>query len=232
VKSRFDEFGVPSNALLIDVACGTGRHALALAAHGYRVVGVDDSDDMLHQARESAARAVASIQFHRRDMRNIDMPQRFDGATCLFDSIGYVKTTADVIQALRSIYEHLHPRALLVLEYWHAAAMLRGYDPVRIRRWRTTKSDVERISETVLRPSEQLADVHYTIHEFRDDGTSMTLTETHTNRYFLCEEMDLLLRTAGFEPLARYAGYDEKAPITEDTWHVVAVAKRPATSTQ
>jgi hypothetical protein len=120
---------------------------------------------------------------------------------------------------------------LLVLEYWHAAAMLRGYDPVRVRRWRTTKSDVERISETVLRPSEQLADVHYTIHEFRDDGTSTTLTETHTNRYFLCEEMDLLLTTAGFEPLARYAGYDEKASITEDTWHVVAVAKRPATST-
>ena len=162
-------------------------------------------------------------------MRNIDLPaQRFHGATCLFDSIGYVATTPHVLQALGSIYEHLHPGGILVLEYWHAAAMLRGYEPVRVRRWRMPESSVERISETKLRPFEQLADVHYTIHEFLDDGTCVTISETQTNRYFLCEEMHQLLRTSGFVPLATYAGYDESAAITEDTWHIVSVARRPA----
>lgn len=231
VMSRFEEFGVPSGSEVIDIACGTGRHALELAARGYRVVGIDRSDDMLNRARESAAKAAASIEFFVRDMRNLDLPgRRFAGATCLFDSIGYVASTNNVIEALRSIHEHLRPGGILVLEYWHAAAMLRLYDPVRVRRWRTPDSDVERISETVLRVPEQLADVHYTIHEFRDDGACVTMSETHTNRYFLCEEMDVLLRAAGFVPVARYAGFDETAPINEDTWHVVAVARRPTAS--
>jgi SAM-dependent methyltransferase len=231
VKSRFEKFGVRRGAEVLDVACGTGRHALELAARGYRVTGVDNSDDMLARARDSAASASASIEYHVRDMRNIDLGgHRFDAATCLFDSIGYVATTAGVIETLGSIYEHLRPDAVVVIEYWHAAAMLRLYDPVRVRRWETADSDIERISETVLRASEQLADVHYTIREFRRDGTVVSLSETHTNRYFLCEEMDQLLRTAGFVPLARYSGYDEVAPITEDTWHVVAAARRPADS--
>ena len=232
VKSRFDEFGVPSGGKVIDVACGTGRHVLALAARGYRVTGVDLSEDMLTRARESAVDAAAPIEFHSRDMRNIDLPgRRFDAACCLFDSIGYVATTSNVVQALRSINEHLLPGGVLVLEYWHAAAMLRLYEPVRVRRWQTAESTVERISETALRPPEQLADVRYTIHEFQRDGRTLTLTETHTNRFFLCEEMDQLLRTAGFAPLARYAGYDETAPITEDTWHVVTAARRPVDPT-
>lgn len=232
VISIFKKFGVPDGAEVIDVACGTGRHALELAARGYRVVGVDRSEDMLARARESAARAAASIDFYARDMRSIDLPsRRFDAATCLFDSIGYVATTSSVVEALHSMHEHLRPGGVVILEYWHAAAMLRLFDPVRVRRWRTPDSSVERISETVLRASEQLADVHYTIHEFRDDGSAVTLSETHTNRYFLCEEMDLLLGTAGLVPLARHAGYDESAPITENTWHVISVAMRPKSST-
>jgi ubiquinone/menaquinone biosynthesis C-methylase UbiE len=113
VKSRLEKFGVPSGAEVIDIACGTGRHAIALAAYGYRVTGVDHSEDMLARARDSASKATASIEFHLRDMRNIDLPaQRFHGATCLFDSIGYVATTPHVLQALGSIYEHLHPGVL------------------------------------------------------------------------------------------------------------------------
>src|SRR5258708_4862393 len=172
VKSRFERFNVPPGAEAIDIACGTGRHAIALAAYGYRVTGVDHSEDMLACARDSAANAAAPIEFHLRDMRNIDLPtRRFQAATCLFDSIGYVATTPEVLQALGSIYEHLDPDGILVLEYWHAAAMLRGYEPVRVRRWRMPETTVERISETRLRPFEQLADVQYTIHELRDDGT-------------------------------------------------------------
>jgi SAM-dependent methyltransferase len=227
VRARFEEAGVPPGREVLDVACGTGRHALALSAEGYQVVGIDHSEDMLTRARDRARISGYSIEFHCRDMRQIDLGGRlFDGAVCLFDSIGYVATSADIIQALTSIRDHLRPGGVFAAEYWHAAAMLRSYEPVRIRRWQTPGSDIERISETVLRPATQLAEVRYTIHEFHHDGTHASFSETQTNRYFLCEEMDQLLRTAGFAPQTRYAGFETGAAITEDTWHIVVVARR------
>lgn len=228
VRARFEEAASGPIQDVLDVACGTGRHALALTGEGYRVVGVDHSEDMLARARQRATAAGVAIEFLSRDMRDLALDgRRFDGVVCLFDSIGYVRTTAAVIEALTSIHRHLRPGGVFVAEYWHAAAMLRGYEPVRVRRWQTPGSEIERISETVLRPAEQLADVRYTVHELRDDGTHLSFSETQTNRYFLCEEMDQLLRTAGFTPLAKYAGYDTTKAITEDTWHIVAMAQRP-----
>ncbi|MBS3753149.1 MAG: methyltransferase domain-containing protein, partial [Anaerolineales bacterium] len=48
---------------VLDVGCGTGRHALGLAAQGYDVVGLDFSERMLEQGRRKAAKAGVSVQF-------------------------------------------------------------------------------------------------------------------------------------------------------------------------
>jgi SAM-dependent methyltransferase len=50
--------GIPAGATVLDAGCGTGAHARALAAAGYRVTGADASAAMLAQAREAEARAT------------------------------------------------------------------------------------------------------------------------------------------------------------------------------
>jgi SAM-dependent methyltransferase len=74
-------------AALLDVACGAGRIANALAARGYSVVGVDLSDDFLAHAR--MADSPNRVEWHRRDMRDLPWPDRFDGAVCVGNSFGY-----------------------------------------------------------------------------------------------------------------------------------------------
>ena len=83
-----------------------------------------------------------------------------------------------------------------------------------------------RISETELEYSKQLARVTYTIYELRHDGTYTSLKETQTNRYFLVQEMAGWLSTCGFAPLKWFAGYAPDENITEQTWHIVAVARK------
>jgi ubiquinone/menaquinone biosynthesis C-methylase UbiE len=216
---------------VLEVACGTGRHASALAALGYDVLATDYSRDMLAQA-ESRPQQIPGVRFRWADMRalRLDEPP-FDAAMCLFDSIGYVQTNEAVLAAFRGVARHLRPRGLLVLEFWHAAAMLRSFEPVRVRRWSTEEGEVIRISHTTLQPEQQTGQVNYRVLELRHDGTYFSLEETQTNRYFQAQEMRALLSAGGFETVHLFAGFSATGEIKADTWHIVALARKlePAT---
>jgi SAM-dependent methyltransferase len=77
----------PPPAALLDVPCGAGRHALALARAGYRVTAIDISEDAVSRAR-TAGKGVPA-DFRRGDMRSIDLDERFDVALCLGNSLSY-----------------------------------------------------------------------------------------------------------------------------------------------
>lgn len=211
---------------VLDLACGTGRHALELEALGHEVLGVDHSEPMLAVARARAARAGASARFQVGDLRSLAIEgSPFDAAVCLFDSIGYVVTNEALERALRGIRGALRPGGLFVLEFWHAAAMLRSHDPVRVRRWESAGGGVVRISETTLDAARQLARVTYSVYEHSPGGTISSFTEVQTNRYFLVQEMAHWLACCGFRPLAWHDGFTPDERVTERTWHVVGVAQ-------
>jgi SAM-dependent methyltransferase len=213
----------PSERLL-DVACGTGQHAARLADRGWYVLGVDQSDDMLALAREPATGRDAA--FVRADMRDLQLAESgFDAAVCLFDSIGYAVTNDAIGATLGGIRRHLRPGGLLVLEFWHAAAMLSGFDPVRIREWDTPAGRVLRVSRTTLDVDAETARVAYSVYRLGPDARYESWEEQHENRFFLVQEMDLLLRIAGFTPLRFTAGFTTNDRIDETTWHILGVAR-------
>src|SRR6516165_8449600 len=76
-------------ARLLDVPCGGGRHALALAARGYAITGVDISPDFLNAARTGAAKRLVQVAWEQRDMRDLPWVEEFDGASCFGNSFGY-----------------------------------------------------------------------------------------------------------------------------------------------
>ena len=57
VKFLLEELALPSGSSILDMGCGTGRHAIRLAQEGYHVIGVDISQAMLDQARAAAQKA-------------------------------------------------------------------------------------------------------------------------------------------------------------------------------
>jgi ubiquinone/menaquinone biosynthesis C-methylase UbiE len=218
------ERGSERRGRLLDVACGTGQHAVRLADAGWTVVGVDQSAAMLTQAH--ARRGNRQVIFYEQDMTalQIDEPP-FDAAVCLFDSIGYAITNERIGATLAGIKRHLKPRGALVLEFWHAAAMLTSYDPRRERTWRVDDGSIRRTSQTTLDVLRQVARVQYGV-ERRDAKGQLVArwTEVHENRFFLVQEMRLLLEASGYVLDGQFAGYDREAQIDVDTWHVLAIA--------
>jgi len=214
---------------LLELACGTGSHALALGKLGYEIVATDNSPDMLARARSKAEKASSRIDFRWQDMRDLDLPDRpFDAAISLFDSIGYTVTNEDLVRTLRGVHRYLRPGGLFVFEFWNAAAMLSYFEPERIRRWPVPGGEVVRLSETTLDREQRLARVRYTIIDLRADGTYSSYEETHVNRYFSPREMADWLSSCGFAPVKWFAGFTEDENISDATWHIVGVARRSA----
>jgi len=105
---------------LLDVACGTGNHIAYLKQH-YSVEGLDFSREMLRIARKKHPGVV----FHRGDMTSFTLNTRFYIITCLFSSIGHVKTKARMRRAIRNMASHLQLGGLMILEPWITPANFR-----------------------------------------------------------------------------------------------------------
>jgi SAM-dependent methyltransferase len=227
VADRLQEQGVSKGSRVLEMACGTGTHAIHLMQRGYRVTAGDYSPSMLEVARDKAVKAGVDIEFAEMDMRSLaiaDVP--FDAVVCLFDSIGYVQTDEALGEVFRGVHGNLRENGVLIFEFWHAPAMIHGFDPLRVRRFPIEGGTLLRISETELLREQCLAKVTYNIYDLRIDGTYQHVIETQTNRYFTVPEMEQLALQYGFLPLAFYSGFDLGQQVSNDTWHVVTVWRK------
>src|SRR5581483_2908121 len=112
---------------VLDLGCGSGGHALRLAARGYEVLGVDRSERMLSRARQkaNALGLRERVLFHCADMRALELERCFDSVVVLFAALGYQATNGDVLAALRTSRAHLAPGGILVFDVWYGPAVLR-----------------------------------------------------------------------------------------------------------
>ncbi len=212
---------------LLDLACGTGRHAVAFARFGWDVIGVDASEAMLDIARRRVIQHGQDISFVRQDMRVLNLgDRRFDAIVCLFDSIGYVVTNDALADTLRAIERHLMPGGVFVFECWHGPAFIKHFEPVRIVECNVDGDHIVRIGRTSIDVREQVATVRYDVHRIAPDGQCLSFQETHVNRFFFVQELNAWLVRTKLAPKAWYPGYSTDARITDTTWHIVGVARK------
>ena len=77
------ELGLAPGAAVLDVGCGTGRHAVELARRGYAVTGLDLSSAMLSEVRVRAAGAGVAVRWVQADAAMFDLAEGFDASICL-----------------------------------------------------------------------------------------------------------------------------------------------------
>src|SRR5450755_549032 len=68
----FARLGLRAGSRVLDLGCGPGRHALALARRGVAVVGVDHSEEFIALARQAAAAESLAVEFRAADVRDLD----------------------------------------------------------------------------------------------------------------------------------------------------------------
>lgn len=95
--------GLEKGASILDLACGTGRHAVELSSRGYAVVGYDLSLNMLALAADEAQSRSQKLNFLQGDMREMNFDQVFDGVYSWSTSFGYFddEKNFDVLQRMQ-----------------------------------------------------------------------------------------------------------------------------------
>ena len=120
-------FGPPGAFGLLDAACGTGRHALAMGERGYRVLGTDASEEMLKAARRLVRPLRPPVRFLRAAFGELarKAPGPYDGAYCIGNSLAAAGTERVARAALADFGRVVRPGGMLVLQVINFAQVLR-----------------------------------------------------------------------------------------------------------
>jgi SAM-dependent methyltransferase len=212
----------PGAKTVLDLGCGTGRHAALLAQRGYQVAGVDLSEEMLNVARKGAPK----LDFTQGDVRTVRLGKTFDVVASLFHVMSYQTSNDDLRAALATIREHLAPGGVFVFDCWYGPAVLTSRPETRIKRLEDEAIQVTRLAEPVLHPNRSVVDVNYhVLIRDKQSGAVEELRETHAMRYLFAPEVQLLLDGAGLKLLALREFMSERDPGF-DTWNAVFVGAR------
>ncbi len=216
IQFLVEELALPQGSHILDVGCGTGRHAVKLAQLGYRVTGVDISSGMLAEARKAAEHAGVEIESIQSDAKNMRLGSSADGAVCLCEgSFGLLGSPDEALtherQILASIHDSLKPGSKLILTALNGLRKIRQATPEQVK---SGEFDPLTLVETFEMEIEAI-----------EGRTSLQVYE----RGFTPAELRLLLEVTGFDVHAMYggtAGAWNREMVSLDEMEIMAIAVR------
>ncbi len=220
------EIGGDRSVRILDIGCGTGRHALELAARGYAVVGVDLSTAQLARARAKAAERGVAVDFRPADARELPFAEEFELAVMLCEGAFPLMETDEMnFRILRGAARALKPGGKLIF------TTLNGLFPL----FHSVKDFLDAAAQpgqaSTLRSTFDLMtfrDRNVTAIE-DDDGKPVELA--CDERYYVPPEITWLLKTAGFTAVeifgAKLGAFSRGDPLTPDDFEMLAIARKP-----
>ncbi|MFC1442618.1 aminotransferase class I/II-fold pyridoxal phosphate-dependent enzyme [Streptacidiphilus sp. N1-10] len=205
---------------VLDLGCGTGRHAVGLAGRGFRVTGVDVGAWALDRAAEAAAAAGVRVDWLRLDLlRELPWPVgEFDAVLCV-QSFGW-GTDAQQLRLLRRVRRVLAPDGVLLLDHSNLLAITADYRPRASFETEGLRAEFRRSLRVLTgRSAGQI--------EVRRDGLPTELLSDDVRLYQPAEVGDLLTR-AGFTVERADAGFVVGQEVTAATRYVQFLARRTA----
>jgi SAM-dependent methyltransferase len=208
---------LPAGAAVEDLGCGRGRHAIPLARRGYRVTGVDISENMLRMARTRAEREGVRVEWVQEDMRTFCRRDAFDLALSLFTSFGYF-SDAENQRVLNHIGRSLKDGGALLLDLRNAGKGL---------------SRLEDMDKSIEVPAGSLrmsvrfdrrtmrASAEHTLT--RPDG--IRISSAFDVRVYSMDELGRMIRKAGMA-VKDFYGSLSGAPFTDESARMVTLAVR------
>lgn len=120
IRNIDNVFHLQKGARILDLACGQGRHARALAALGYEVTGADLSRNSIEKAK---ALENDHLNFVIHDMRRPVAVNYYDAVLNLFTSFGYFESVRDNLRTINAVHTGLKDKGLFLIDYFNSESV-------------------------------------------------------------------------------------------------------------
>ncbi|MDD3670379.1 MAG: class I SAM-dependent methyltransferase [Sphaerochaetaceae bacterium] len=208
---------------IIDIGCGTGRHAIELTKRGYTVTGIDLSESQLKKAREKAERENLKIEFLKRDARSLPYVNLFDVAIMLCEGgFPLMETDEMNFEILKNVTKSLKSSAKFIF------TTLNGLFPLfnSIDDFHETGAKEEG-SHYKSNSFDVMTMRDYNVTTFTDDDGYEHKIECN-ERYYMPSEIRWLLKSLGFDTIeifgAKIGAFSREDQLTKDDFEMLVVA--------
>ncbi|GAE90501.1 class I SAM-dependent methyltransferase [Acetivibrio straminisolvens] len=223
------ELNYDKSLKIIDVGCGTGRHAIELTQRGYSVTGsvtgIDLSEAQLERAREKAEKLNLKIEFLKHDARNLPFENEFDAAIMLCEGgFSLMETDEMNFEILKSVTKSLKSPAKFIF------TTLNGLYPLfhSVNDFYAAGENKEG-AHYKSKGFDLMTLRDYNVTTFTDDDGNEHEIECN-ERYYMPSEINWLLKSLGFKKIdifgAKIGAYSREDRLTTEDFEMLVVAEK------
>jgi SAM-dependent methyltransferase len=218
------ELNFDKSLKILDVGCGTGRHAIELTKRGYHVTGVDLSENQLERAREKAKENNLDIDFQCQDARNLPFDSEFDVAIMLCGGgFSLMETDEMNFEILKSVTKTLKSNSKFIFTLSNALFPL--FNSVN-----EFYASIAEEGNSAVCKSKGFDFMTFRDHntvEFEDDDGNKKTLECNERYYAPCE-ISWLLKSLGYTTIdifgARLGEFSREHSLTTKDFEMLVIA--------
>jgi len=223
LPSVLERFGVKPR-MILDLACGEGAFAVAMAKKGMQVTGIDLSPHILQFAKEHAKKQNVRVEFLIQDMCSLPFEERFDLITCWYDSLNYLLKLEQLEKAFAGVYRALKRGELFIFDMNTIYGLAVNW---------------KRHSCYVQQDTSELFEIHRPSYDFEKNIATLRITgfvkerngwtridEEHKERGYSLEEIKQSLKKVGLKELACWGSMQEMSELKPDSGRVWFITQK------
>lgn len=216
----FNKHGIGGKEVL-DLACGTGELSNRLAKKGYKVLGVDLSQEMLEIAQEKAYNNNLKVKYINQDMTELELHNTYDSVISFCDGFNYIIDENDLKKIFSKVNKYLNKNGLFIFDISSEYKLehILGQNV-----FSDTGEDVTYIWENYYDSETKLLEFDLTIFKKVNDLYEREY-EAHIQRAYSIDEIEKIMNQTGFEIL-EIRDTNTNGSLTEVSERVLFIGKK------
>lgn len=217
LQSLLTEYGTAKGDTIVDLGCGTGSMTELLAASGYDMIGIDNSEDMLSIAANKKTESGADILYLLQDMRGIELYGKADAFVSICDSVNYITEPQELVGVFNLVSQYLKPEGVFIFDF---NTLYKYRDVIGNRTIAENREECSFIWDNYYYEEEGINEYELSLFVRADNGECNApiyhkYEETHYQRAYTLEEMKCLVSRAGLKLMSAYDAFTREAPTDE-----------------
>ncbi|MDC1387037.1 class I SAM-dependent methyltransferase [Candidatus Thioglobus sp.] len=209
---------------ILELGCGTGKHAEIFADFKYAIHGIDSSISMINNANTQNRKN--NVSFEVGDVRNFKTEDLFDAVVSLFHVTSYQTRNKDLIDMFNTASKHIKKGGLFIFDFWYGPAVLNEKPSVRVKHMSDTLFEAERTAMPELNFNENTVNVNFKVSiKNKENNDVKHIEESHLMRYLFLPELRYFLNQADLEILESLSWMSKKELGLND-WQGIIVARK------